>query len=116
MYKNLYGICMNNPIKVIFCGSSRRDLQAFPEDARREAGVEIWAVQNDEEPANWKPMSTVGAGVREIRIKAEGGAFRVLYVVKIKDAVHILHAFQKKTQQTAQKDIDLAKRRYRETI
>jgi phage-related protein len=90
--------------------------KAFPEDARREAGVEIWAVQNGEEPADWKPMSTVGAGVREIRIKVEDGTFRVLYVVKIKDAVHVLHVFQKKTQQTAQKDIDLARRRYREII
>ena len=58
-------------------------------------------------------MSTIGAGVREIRIKDATGAYRVLYVVKTRDKVHVLHAFKKKTQQTTQKDIDLAKTRYR---
>lgn len=116
MYDYLYIEPMNKPRKVVFCGSSKKDLRDFPEAARRQAGVELWAVQIDEEPADWKPMKTVGAGVREIRIKSDDGAFRVIYVVKIADLVHVLHVFQKKTQQTAQKDIDLAKRRYREVI
>ncbi len=46
-------------------------------------------------------MTSVGPGVREIRIRDEAGAFRVLYVARIEDAVYVLHAFQKKTQQTA---------------
>lgn len=54
--------------------------------------------------------------VRELRTQDAAGVFRAIYVVKIADKVHVLHAFQKKTQQTSQKDIDLAKRRYREVI
>ena len=107
---------MKQPKAVVFCGSSRKDLRDFPEDARREAGLELWAVQNDQEPSDWKPMSTIGIGAREIRIKDETGAYRVLYVVKIKDKVHVLHVFKKKTQRTAQKEIDLAKTRYRAII
>lgn len=61
-------------------------------------------------------MPSVGPGVRELRTREASGAFRAIYVAKIADKVHVLHAFQKKTQQTAQKDIDLAKRRYREVI
>lgn len=53
-------------------------------------------------------MTTVGQGVREIRIRDEAGAFRVLYIAKIADIVFVLHAFQKKTQQTAKRDLDLA--------
>lgn len=73
-------------------------------------------VQNDREPKDWKSMPSVGPGVRELRTREASGAFRAIYVAKIADKVHVLHAFQKKTQQTAQKDIDLAKRRYREVI
>ena len=56
-------------------------------------------------------MATVGAGVREIRVKGEAGAFRVFYLVESGDAVYVLHAFQKKTQKTPKPDIDKAKLR-----
>lgn len=91
-------------------------MRDFPEDARDELGEQLWAVQNDREPKDWKPMPSIGPGVRELRAQEAGGIFRVIYVVKIADKVHVLHAFQKKTQHTAQKDIELAKRRYREVI
>lgn len=71
-------------------------------------------VQQGLEPSDWKPMTTVGSGVREIRIRDEAGAFRVLYVTKMEDAVYVLHAFQKKTQRTAKRDLDLAALRLRE--
>lgn len=61
-------------------------------------------------------MKTVGPGVREIRIKSQDGGFRVIYVVKVVEKPHVLHAFQKKTQKTARKDLDLAKQRLREVI
>ncbi|HTW35521.1 MAG TPA: type II toxin-antitoxin system RelE/ParE family toxin [Rhizomicrobium sp.] len=56
----------------------------------------------------------VGRGVREIRIRGETGAFRVLYVADIADAVYVLHAFQKKTRQTAKRDFDVAAVRLRQ--
>jgi phage-related protein len=61
-------------------------------------------------------MSTVGSGVREIRIRDDSGAFRVIYVAKLVDAAYVLHCFQKKTQTTAKRDLDLAERRYRELM
>jgi phage-related protein len=61
-------------------------------------------------------MSVVGAGVREIRIRDEAGAFRVLYVTKLGEAIFVLHCFQKKTEQTSQADIDLAATRYRDLV
>jgi len=53
-------------------------------------------------------MKAVGPGAREIRIREASGAFRVIYLATVGDSVFVLHAFQKKTQQTPQKDIDLA--------
>lgn len=95
-------------------GSSRSDVEAFPADARREAGYQLFQVQIGEEPSDWKPMTSIGPGVREIRIRQASGAYRVIYVATIGDAVHVLHAFQKKTQSTAKRDIDLARARLRQ--
>lgn len=100
---------------VIFLGSSLDDLRAFPDDARREAGFQIDAVQRGKEPGDWKPMKSVGQGVREIRIHREG-SYRVVYVAKFEEGVYVLHAFQKTTQKTPRKDIELARGRYRALI
>ena len=70
-------------------------------------------VQHGESPDDWKPMPVIGAGVREIRIREASGAYRVIYVASIGDTVHVLHAFQKKTQKTRQSDIELARNCYR---
>ncbi|MEL6876601.1 MAG: type II toxin-antitoxin system RelE/ParE family toxin [Pseudomonadota bacterium] len=94
-----------------FLGDSREVLRSFPDDARYNTGVELRAVQTGLEPADWKPMKTVGAGVREIRIREASGTFRVIYLATLADRVLVLHAFQKKTQATPKKDIDLAARR-----
>lgn len=101
---------------VDFCGDALDELRAFPVGARREAGYQIDKVQHGQEPDDWKPMKTIGAGVKEIRIRDESGAFRVIYLAKLGDAVYVLHCFQKKTEQTSGRDIDLARRRYKELM
>jgi phage-related protein len=95
-------------------GRSRSDLSAFPKLARLRAGQELFMVQVGRDPDDWKPLSIVGSGVREIRIRDEAGAFRVIYVAAFASAVYVLHAFQKKTQTTARRELDLAARRYKE--
>ena len=119
-YKNLYYPAMSDVLPIIkvvkFRGSSLRDLRAFPDQARREAGLQIDQVQRGLEPDDWKPMPTVGQGVQEIRIWDEAGTFRVICVARFENAVYVLHCFQKKTQQTRQADLDLAEKRYRELI
>ncbi len=61
-------------------------------------------------------MSSIGQGVREIRIRDESGAFRVLYVARFLDTIYVLHCFQKKTTKTSKADIDLAEKRYRDLV
>ena len=101
---------------VEFRGSSLDDLRSFPLSARREAGHQLDQVQNGHEPDDWKPMNTVGQGVKEIRIRDAVGAFRVMYVAKFADAVYVLHCFQKKTEKTNKADLDLAAKRYRDLL
>ncbi len=95
-----------------FIGSSQTDLAAFPEDAKREAGFDLWQVQLGLMPKDFKPMPTVGAGAYEVRVKVKG-QWRVIYVAKHTDAVYVLHCFHKTTQKTAKSDIDLATARYK---
>ena len=99
--------------RVRFIGSSKQDMSAFPASARQRAGLELFMVQVGREPSDWKPMSQVGAGACEIRVRDEAGAFRVIYVAKFADAVYVLHAFQKKTRKTPRADIALAASRYK---
>lgn len=100
--------------RVEFLGDSLAQLRRFPESARKEAGVQLHKVQLGLEPSDWKPMKAIGPGVREIRIWDDTGAFRVLYVVHVADAVYVLHAFRKKTQQTAKRDLYLAASRLKQ--
>jgi phage-related protein len=95
-----------------FVGSAKEDLAAFADDAKREAGFDLWQVQLGLMPRDFKPMPTVGAGAYEIRVKV-GTQWRVIYVANRADAVYVLHCFQKTSQKTAKPDIDLAARRYK---
>lgn len=115
-YKTLYTVIVADSKPVEFRGSSLEDLRAFPLTARREAGHQLDLVQNGREPDDWKPMNTVGQGVKEIRIRDEAGAFRILYVAKFADAVYVLHCFQKKAEKTSKADLELAAKRYRELL
>ena len=98
------------PLK--FVRSSLDDLRNFPAEARRAAGFELFSVQCGLDPSDWKPMPTIGNGVKEIRIHVLG-EWRIIYVAKFEDAVYVLHSFQKKSRKTSQHDIELARKRYK---
>jgi len=95
-----------------FMGDSLERLREFPEDARHDAGYQLDKVQHGLQPDDFKPMPSIGKGVEEIRLWADSGTFRVIYTARMRDAVVVLHAFQKKTQATSTRDVELAKRRW----
>jgi phage-related protein len=95
-----------------FLGDSLKRLREFPEDARQDAGYQLDKVQRGQQPDDFKPMPSIGQGVEEIRIWDEAGTFRVIYTARIGDTVVVLHAFQKKTQTTSKRDIELARARW----
>lgn len=101
---------------IAFLGTSLDDLRSFPQSAMREAGYQLDKVQHGLAPDDTKAMTSIGAGVVELRIRDEAGTFRVVYVAKLANAVYVLHCFQKKTQQTAKRDIDLARKRLKELM
>jgi phage-related protein len=99
---------------VEFLGTSLDDLRSFPQTARREAGYQVDRVQRGLLPSDWKPMTTIGLGVGEIRVRDASGTFRVVYVAKFKEAIYVLHCFEKKTQKTSGHDLSIARARYGE--
>jgi len=97
--------------KIEWLGNSKDAVRSFPDDARQDAGWQLELIQRGENPDDWKPMKTIGQGVREIRIRESSGAFRIIYLATFEDRVLVLHAFQKKTQKTSLKDLELAEKR-----
>ena len=100
---------------VSWLGSSLEDVRAFPEDARRAAGYQLGRVQQGLLPTDWKPMTTVGPGVIEIRVHTRVD-HRIFYVAKFEEAVYVLHAFEKQARQTPQPEIELARKRLADLI
>ena len=101
---------------VIWMGSSKADLKAFPAAVIDDMGHQLFLVQSGLDPDDWKPVSSVGAGVKEIRVKDVAGIFRTVYLATRPEAVYVLHCFQKKTRQTAQRDIELARKRLQDIL
>ena len=99
---------------IIFLGDSAKQIAKFPEPAKQLTLLELKAAQQGIEPLHWRPMPVIGSGVIELKIRSKSSQFRVLYVAKFKDAIYVLHGFQKKTQKTAKRDIDLGKKRYKQ--
>jgi phage-related protein len=101
---------------VRFLGDSLKCFREFPEDARQDVGYQLDKVQRGAQPDDFKPMPSIGRGVEEIRVWDDSGTYRVIYTARLAEAVYVLHAFQKKTQATSQRDVDVAKARYTELM
>jgi phage-related protein len=103
------------PKPLIWIGSSKEDLIAFPGPARREAGYALFLAQIGRKAIKAKPMKGFGgAGVLEVITDHDGNTYRTVYSVRFAEVVFVLHAFQKKSKKgsaTPKSDLDLIKRR-----
>lgn len=101
---------------VTFLGDSLEEIQAFPQGPRRAVGFQVDRVQRGMMPENWKPMTTIGRGVYEIRVRDDSGIYRVIYIATFPESVYVLHAFQKKAQKTSKADLELAGSRLKDLL
>lgn len=104
--------------KVIWVGSSRRDLRSFPEPVQDHIGYALYVAQSGGKHSDAKTLSGFGgAGVVEIVSDCRGDTFRAVYTVRFARHLFVLHAFQKKSKTgraTPQRDMDLIRQRLRE--
>src|SRR6202035_2913314 len=90
-------------------------VKAFSKPVRQQVGFELEMVQHGMEPSDWKPMPSIGPGVRAIRVHADG-EHRVFYSANFKHRIYVLNVFVKKTQKTPESAIRLARVRYQEAL
>ena len=101
---------------IVFVGDSLKRLREFPPDARHDAGYQLDKVQQGKQPDDFKPMPSIGKGVEEIRIWEDSGTYRVIYTARLADAVYVLHAFQKKSQATSKRDVEILRERLAQVV
>ena len=104
------------PKPLFWVGSALADLREFPEEVRTDVGFALWVAQRGERPRQAKVLKGIvtGSGVLELVERHDGDAFRVVYTVRFKNAVYVLHAFQKKSKhgiKTTKHDVDLIRER-----
>ena len=97
---------MNSVKPIDWLGDSLRRVRAFSKPVRQQVGFELEMVQHGMEPSDWKPMPSIGPGVREIRVHADG-EHRVFYSANFEHRIYVLNAFVKKTQKTPESVIRL---------
>lgn len=97
--------------RIQWLGTSLNTVRDFPENVRKLVGQELRFVQTGSMPTDFKPMTTVGAGAYEIRVRA-GNQYRVIYVAKFAESVYVLHSFIKTTPKTSKQDLEMAKTQY----
>lgn len=95
---------------VQFLGGCQKAAKKLPDDVKNDMGHQLTRVALGLDPDNWKPMPRVGCGVKEIKVKADTGEYRAIYIAK-DDVVNVLHVFKKKSKKTLKVDIELAQER-----
>ena len=92
-------------------GDSKEVISSFPDEARQNLGFQLRLLQRGQQPTDYRPMSTVGTGVFELRDQDERAWYRVIYLSRIRDVVHVLHCFEKRSRETPSKEINTARQR-----
>lgn len=98
---------------VLYIGSALRDLNGFPAAVRAEVFTAIEVAKLGCMHPSVKPWKGLGPHVYEVAVHA-GDAYRAVYTVQFKEAVYVLHAFQKKSKsgiKTPQREVELIRRR-----
>ncbi len=100
-------------------GSSKKDFKEFPIPVQKDMGVALFVVQLGRTPDSSKPWKGLGSGVYELVEDHRGDTFRAVYTVRVGDAIHVLHAFQKKSKSgisTPQPDVHLIGKRLKAVL
>ncbi|SRR5258707_10539277 len=96
---------------VMWEGDSKEVLQSFPDGVRQNIGFQLWQLQKGERPSDYRPLQSIGSGVFELRDQDQRGWYRLVYLSRIEDVIHVLHCFEKKGREMPRREFETAKRR-----
>ncbi len=94
-------------------GNAKEVVSSFPEEARQNLGFQLRLLQQGQQPTDYRPMSTIGPGVFELRDQDERAWYRVIYLSRVRSVVHVLHSFEKRSRETPAKEIRTARQRFK---
>jgi phage-related protein len=101
----------NKDAMIAWEGDSRDVLSSFPDAAKRNLGFDLRLLQQGQQPTDYRPMSLIGSGVFELRDQDERAWYRVIYLSRVHEVIHVLHCFEKKSRETPVKEINTARQR-----
>jgi phage-related protein len=92
-------------------GDSKEVISSFPDAAKNNLGFDLRLLQQGQRPTDYRPMSSVGQGVFELRDQDERSWYRVIYLSRVRGVIHVLHCFEKRSRETPIKEINTARQR-----
>ena len=102
--------------EVVWEGDSLEVIRRFPGPVRQDLGAELRRLQTGDRPLNSRPMPSIGARVYELKEQDERAWYRVIYLAKIGNRIHVLHCFEKKSAKTGKSDLAVAKARLKRVL
>lgn len=92
-------------------GDSKEVISSFPDAAKQNLGFQLRLLQQGQQPTDYRAMSSVGPGAFELRDQDERAWYRVIYLSRVRDVIHVLHCFEKRSRETPRKEINMARQR-----
>jgi len=92
-------------------GDSKEILSSFPDATKRNLGFDLRLLQQGERPTDYRPIASIGPGVFELRDQDERAWYRVIYLSRVRDVIHVLHCFEKRSRETPMREIRTARQR-----
>ena len=92
-------------------GDSKEVISSFPDAAKYNLGFDLRLLQQGQQPTDYRPMSSIGVGVFELRDQDARAWYRVIYLSRVRGVIHVLHCFEKRSRETPMKEINTARQR-----
>src|SRR5512139_2101200 len=103
-------------VEVVWEGDSLDVIRRFPGPVRQDLGAELRRLQTGDRPLNSRPMPSIGIRVYELKEQDERAWYRVIYPAKIRNRIHVLHCFEKKSAKTGKNDLAVARARMKRAM
>jgi phage-related protein len=103
-------------VEVVWEGDSLEVIRSFPGPVRQDLGAELRRLQTGDRPRNSRPMPSIGARVYELKEQDERSWYRVIYLARVGNRIHVLHSFEKRSAKTGKNDLALARARLKRVL
>lgn len=97
-------------------GDAKVVIRSFPDEARQNLGFQLRLLQQGQQPTDYRAMRSIGPGVFELREQDARAWYRVIYLSRVRDVIHVLHCFEKRSRETPMKEINTARQRLKAVL